>query len=89
MEMTIKQGKGKDFLDLGTTVDEFIKQKLIYQDFRILSVELAHLRRLAELPLLKHKDPFDRLLISQAISENLALISCDNKFADYPVKKVW
>jgi PIN domain nuclease of toxin-antitoxin system len=88
-EMTIKQTKGKDFLDLGTTVDEFIRQKLIYQDFQILPVELAHLGRLAELPLLKHKDPFDRLLISQAVSEKLVLISCDSKFADYPVNRVW
>ena len=89
-EMTIKQSKGREFLDLGTTVDEFFEQKLVYQDFRILTVELSHLKALSELPLLKkHKDPFDRLLIAQAISEKVTIISCDSKFKDYPVDKIW
>ena len=89
-EMTIKQSKGRDFLDLGTTVDDFIEQKLIYQDFRLLPVELSHLRCLSALPVLqKHKDPFDRLLIAQAMSENLSLISCDSKFKDYPIERIW
>lgn len=88
-EMTIKQSKGREFLDLGTTVDEFVRQKLIYQDFQILSVDLAHLKTLSELPPSTHKDPFDRLLISQSISEKLPIISCDGKFDSYPVEKVW
>ena len=89
-EMTIKQSKGREFLDLGTTVDEFFEQKLVYQDFRILTVELSHLKALSELPLLKkHKDPFDRLLIAQAISEKVTIISCDSKFKDYAVDKIW
>ena len=89
-EMTIKQSKGREFLDLGTTVDEFFEQKLVYQDFRILTVELSHLKALSELPLLKkHKDPFDRLLIAQAISEKVTIISCHSKFKDYPVDKIW
>ena len=88
--MTIKQSKGREFLDLGTTVDEFFEQKLVYQDFRILTVELSHLKALSELPLLKkHKDPFDRLLIAQAISEKVTIISCDSKFKDYAVDKIW
>lgn len=84
-----KQSKGSDFLGLATTVDEYIQQKLIHQDFQRLPIGLSHLKSLSELPLLKHKDPFDRLLISQAISENLALISCDSKFKEYPVNQVW
>ena len=89
-EMTIKQNKGREFLDLGTTVDDFVEQKLIYQDFQLLPVELSHLKVLSVLPVLKtHKDPFDRLLIAQAISEKLSLISCDNKFKDYPIDKIW
>jgi PIN domain nuclease of toxin-antitoxin system len=89
-EMTIKQSKGRDFLNLATTVDEYIQQKLIYHDFQLLPIDLAHLKSLSELPVLKkHKDPFDRLLIAQAISEKLALISCDSKFNDYPIDKIW
>jgi PIN domain nuclease of toxin-antitoxin system len=36
-----------------------------------------------------HKDPFDRLLIAQAITENLTLISIDAQFAAYPVPVIW
>ena len=89
-EMTIKQSKGREFLDLGTTVDDFIEQKLKYQDFQLLPVELSHLKFLSVLPVLrKHKDPFDRLLIAQALSQNLSLISCDSKFKDYPIDIIW
>ncbi|MCA6508845.1 MAG: type II toxin-antitoxin system VapC family toxin [Pseudanabaena sp. M109S1SP2A07QC] len=89
-EMTIKQSKGREFLDLGTKVDNFVEQKLIYQDFQLLPVELSHLKVLSVLPVFqKHKDPFDRLLIAQAMSENLSLISCDSKFKDYPIDRIW
>ncbi|MCA6519339.1 MAG: type II toxin-antitoxin system VapC family toxin [Pseudanabaena sp. M110S1SP2A07QC] len=89
-EMTIKQSKGREFLDLGTTVDNFVEQKLIYQDFQLLPVELSHLKVLSVLPVFqKHKEPFDRLLIAQAMSENLSLISCDSKFKDYPIDRIW
>jgi PIN domain nuclease of toxin-antitoxin system len=89
-EMTIKQSKGREFLDLGTTVDNFVEQKLIYKDFQLLPVELSHLKFLSVLPVFqKHKDPFDRLLIAQAMSENLSLISCDSKFKDYPIDRIW
>ena len=68
-EMTIKQSKGREFLELGTTVDNFVEQKLIYKDFQLLPVELSHLKFLSVLPVFqKHKDPFDRLLIAQAMS---------------------
>jgi PIN domain nuclease of toxin-antitoxin system len=78
------------FIDLGTTVDNFVEQKLIYQDFQLLPVELSHLKVLSVLPVFqKHKDPFDRLLIAQAMSENLSLISCDSKFKDYPIDRIW
>jgi PIN domain nuclease of toxin-antitoxin system len=48
------------------------------------------LKVLSVLPVFqKHKDPFDRLLIAQAMSENLSLISCDSKFKDYPIDRIW
>jgi PIN domain nuclease of toxin-antitoxin system len=36
-----------------------------------------------------HRDPFDRMLIAQAMAEKLAFISCDNKIDAYGLKKVW
>lgn len=54
----------------------------------ILPVEIPHLKTLSALAY-HHKDPFDRLLISQAITENLTMISSDQKFPSYPVKLLW
>jgi len=36
-----------------------------------------------------HKDPFDRLLIAQALSEDLVLVSNETRFDDFAVKRVW
>jgi PIN domain nuclease of toxin-antitoxin system len=36
-----------------------------------------------------HKDPFDRLLISQGLADDLVLLSIDEHFASYPVKCLW
>jgi len=53
-------------------------------DFELLEISDAHLIQLSQLPSVKdHRDPFDRLLIAQALSENLTLISRDGKFAAY------
>ncbi len=57
-------------------------------DFQILPVNLSHALYLENLPL-HHKDPFDRLLISQAIVENMTLISADAEFSQYQVNLVW
>lgn len=52
--------------------------------FRILPIKDSRLARYAALPPVPdHRDPFDRLLIAQALTEDLTLISRDGKFADY------
>jgi PIN domain nuclease of toxin-antitoxin system len=38
---------------------------------------------------LHHRDPFDRLLIAQAIARDLILVSADGKFENYPVQQLW
>lgn len=85
-EMTIKQAKGK--LNLETSAAIYAKQKLSLESFQLLPVEISHLESLALLPM-HHNDPFDRIMISQAISEDIALISCDQFFVGYPVKLIW
>jgi PIN domain nuclease of toxin-antitoxin system len=54
----------------------------------ILSIRAAHISVLAGLPDI-HKDPFDRMLIAQASTEGLALLTSDEMFDQYPVKVVW
>lgn len=82
LEMAIKSQLAKaDFpLVFSQWLDRF--QKF---DFEMLEITDTHLIALSQLPQVKdHRDPFDRLLIAQAVSENLTLVSCDGKFAAYP-----
>lgn len=55
--------------------------------FEILSVDLAHVERYHQIPLL-HRDPFDRMLVSQALVGDLILISRDDQISRYDVKLV-
>lgn len=57
--------------------------------FEVLAITDAHLARYAALPQVpSHRDPFDRLLIAQALTEDLTLVSRDGKFAAYPGLKL-
>ena len=55
---------------------------------KIVSVTLAHVLAVDNLPAV-HKDPFDRLLVAQAIAEGAELVSADRVFAHYPVSVLW
>jgi PIN domain nuclease of toxin-antitoxin system len=55
---------------------------------RLLPISFEHLLQLQHLPF-HHRDPFDRLLIAQAITENLTLLSQDTVFQQYGVSLVW
>ena len=54
----------------------------------VLPVELKHVLALDNLPA-HHKDPFDRLLIAQAKTEQMAIASADPVFPQYGVKVIW
>jgi PIN domain nuclease of toxin-antitoxin system len=49
---------------------------------------LSHVLRLASLPA-HHRDPFDRIVLAQAMEERLAIVSADSKFRRYPVEVLW
>jgi PIN domain nuclease of toxin-antitoxin system len=85
-EMQIKIQLGK--LHLNTTLQETITSQQTTNGIRILPLIPEHIFTLESLPLI-HKDPFDRLLISQAKLENLALISKDSIFKDYKIPLIW
>lgn len=61
---------------------EEIKNEIIKNEFEILSLDFEHILELTKLESY-HKDPFDRILISQAISEKLIIISKDSNFKYY------
>jgi PIN domain nuclease of toxin-antitoxin system len=53
-----------------------------------LAVRTEHIRALAGPPDV-HKDPFDRILVSQALAENLILLTCDIGLASYGIPTIW
>ncbi|MEX2273903.1 MAG: type II toxin-antitoxin system VapC family toxin [Vicinamibacterales bacterium] len=55
---------------------------------RVLPIRASHVAALAALPPL-HKDPFDRILIAQAVAEGLGVITGDDTFGGYPVQTIW
>jgi PIN domain nuclease of toxin-antitoxin system len=57
-------------------------------DFSLCPVEIAHLSVLETLPWI-HRDPFDRLLVATALSEQMILITVDRNIARYDVPQVW
>lgn len=64
---------------------DYIPKKLNEHSILALNITHQHTTKLLQLPLI-HKDPFDRILISQTITENMILLSCDNILKRYPVK---
>jgi PIN domain nuclease of toxin-antitoxin system len=84
--MTIKMSMGK--LQLGIPLDRVIENYILPTKIDILPIHLNHLLILRDLPL-HHRDPFDRLLISQSQSEELTLVSGDRLFRDYSIQLLW
>ena len=85
-EIQIKAQNGK--LTLARPLQEMIEVQINANPLRLLSVQPAHIWELAHLPLI-HKDPFDRLLIAQARTENATLLSIDASIAQYSVPRLW
>lgn len=84
-EIAIKITIGK--LNLSYSFDD-LRAALIQFDISILPIEFNDTRQYLALPL-HHRDPFDRIIISQAITNQLQLVSCDHVFVDYPVSLFW
>lgn len=55
---------------------------------RVLQIRGSHVTALAALPML-HKDPYDRILIAQALAEGLGVVTNDRLMSDYPVQTLW
>jgi len=81
-EIAIKQSLGK----LGFQED--FEAVMIDEDFDLLPISYRDLKALQALPL-HHRDPFDRLLIAQALAEGIPIATNDPAFAAYGVQIVW
>lgn len=85
-EMAIKTGLGK--LTLPLPFSDLFPTGLERLGFDILPIQAAHLHQLPGLPL-HHRDPFDRMLIAQALCENLIMVGNDVAFDTYGVRRIW
>ncbi len=84
--MAIKSSLGK--LSLSKPLDRFILDQITENSFLMLNIELRHAAKVESLPF-HHRDPFDRLLIGQAISDKLTLVTADTMFSQYGVQMIW
>lgn len=85
-EIAIKYGLGK--LKLVEPPSAYIPRRLASQNIRPLNITHVHGLTAGELPL-HHQDPFDRMLIAQAVSERLVLITTDHLLSKYQVEILW
>lgn len=85
-EITIKKGLGRDDFVVNPRV---LRRELIDNGYCELAITGEHTLAVAELPAI-HKDPFDRLLIAQALVEGITLLTADELVAQYngPVRLV-
>jgi len=85
-EISVKFSLGK--LQLVEPPREFIDKRMRNNALTELPVTLAHTYRVAHLPF-HHRDPFDRLLVAQALEEDVALLSADQILSQYGIRRIW
>ena len=85
-EVAIKTQLGK--FTLPGPPASYVPARLAAQGIQSLSVTLRHSLHVSELPPV-HRDPFDRLIIAQAIMEGMTVLTADRIFEKYPVEVLW
>jgi PIN domain nuclease of toxin-antitoxin system len=85
-ELSIKTSLGK--LKLALPVQRYVVEHVTANGFRFLDIRMPHIGRVETLAA-HHGDPFDRLLIAQALEERLPVATADPVFRKYGVKRIW
>jgi len=85
-EMAIKVNIGR--LEFKEPFEKIATQQIAINNYKILNIKPEHAFHLSHLELF-HKDPFDRIIISQATIEDMPLISKDRFFKDYNIEIIW
>lgn len=75
-------------LSFDKPLKEFLPAQIAKNSMRLLDISIYHTLRTADLPFY-HRDPFDRMIIAQSLSENLPVLSDDNAFDAYGIERVW
>ena len=85
-EICIKISLGKISLKNGWF--QTIKDEMALNAVQWLPIEMPHCAEVTKLPF-HHSDPFDRMLVAQAIVEDLQLLSRDKNLSAYPIQRIW
>jgi len=85
-EIAIKYSLEK--LRLPVPPERYLPEQMSLNGFEQLEISFRQMMRTAHLPW-KHRDPFDRLLIGQALEEDLAIVSRDPMVETYGVQRIW
>lgn len=85
-EMAIKASLGK--LRLSQSVERFVAEQVADNGFQLLPVNFRHVAAVEGLPF-HHRDPFDRLLVTQTLAEDLVLVTADSLMSKYGISMLW
>ena len=86
MEIAIKISLGR--LQLTQPLEVLIPQQLSLNQIGLLGITISHVAQVAALPF-HHRDPFDRLLVAQALVDRMALVSQDPALDAYGLTRFW
>jgi PIN domain nuclease of toxin-antitoxin system len=85
-EICVKKNLGKIVLQNGWL--ETIQNEMTVNTIEYLQIEIPHCFKVTELPF-HHRDPFDRMLVAQAMVEDMQLLSSDSRLSAYAVTRIW
>ena len=85
-EITIKAQLGR--FELPTDPASLIQEQLAANGFATLPIDLHHALSVAKLPLF-HRDPFDRMLVAQALADQIPLLTADPAISQYDISVIW
>lgn len=85
-EIALKAQRGR--LDLPLSAGRYVPERMAQDGFQPLDIQLSHVLEAAWLPP-HHDDPFDRVLVAQAIAEGIPIITADEAIRLYAVKTIW
>jgi PIN domain nuclease of toxin-antitoxin system len=85
-EIGVKQALGS--LQLTESVDTYIPKYRERQGYAVLPLDESAVLHLTKLPAV-HRDPFDRMLVCQAVEHGLTIVTPDEQIRRYPVKVIW
>lgn len=85
-EIAIKVSRKK--LALSRPIEHVVAEQLGRACVQLLPIDLGDVARVAELPF-HHRDPFDRMLVAQALNDDLTIVSADPIFGKYGVTRIW